>query len=246
MYYRSRMVVKEPYGEIIMKIEEDLNDAGKRLKRARILAGISTRREFQTKHNISANTLQGWEQGKNPLSEKGARRVVEAFKEEGLICSVEWLLSGNGMPPRPYEMLNTGLEEAASHDTNLATQNLQEEEAIYQETQVFKRHNQNAIVISVIDDAMDPYISVGDYVGGIRIRGDEINAFLENLCIVELEDHNIIARFLHAGANPGTYTLSCTNPKTTVSMPNYHNVRIISAAPVVWHRRKLATMRGQD
>lgn len=229
-----------------MKIENSLNTAGERLKRARILAGISTRREFQHKHSISANTLQGWEQGKNPLSEKGAKRVIEAFKEEGLICSIEWLMHGTGMPPRPYEMLNTGIESVIREDIDLATHNIKEEEAIYQETQIFKRQNPNSIVISIIDDAMEPYISIGDYVGGMRLHGSDINLFLDNPCIVELEDHNIIARFLHAGANHGTYTLSCTNPKTTVSMPNYHNVRILSAAPIVWHRRKLTAMRLQD
>ena len=81
-----------------MSIDQALASSGERLRRARILAGISTRREFEEKHQISANTLQGWEQGKNPLSQKGARRVINALKEEGLICTVEWLINGTGMP----------------------------------------------------------------------------------------------------------------------------------------------------
>ena len=82
-----------------MNIEKTLITPGERLRRARVLAGLATRREFEAKYRISANTLQGWEQGKNPLSEKGAKRVVEAFTHEGLMCTLEWLLHGTGMPP---------------------------------------------------------------------------------------------------------------------------------------------------
>lgn len=229
-----------------MKIEKSLNTAGERLKRARILSGISTRREFEKKHSISANTLQGWEQGKNPLSQKGAKRVVEAFKEEGLICSVDWLMHGTGMPPRPYEMLSTGISEKGKTDTSIATLNLREEEAIYQETQLFKDQNPNSIVISVVDDSLEPYYSIGDYIGGIKVYGEEVNLFLGSPCIIELQEQDIVSRFIHAGANPNTYTLSCTNPKTTASIPNYNNVRIVSAAPIVWHRKKLSILRSKE
>src|SRR3990167_671549 len=87
-----------------MLIEKNLTNSGDRLRRARILAGIATRREFEIKYQISANTLQGWEQGKNPLSKKGAKRIIEALKTEGVICSLEWLMNGTGVPPRPFEM----------------------------------------------------------------------------------------------------------------------------------------------
>src|SRR3989344_9374349 len=89
-----------------MLIEKNLAHSGDRLRRARILAGIATRREFEKKYQISANTLQGWEQGKNPLSKKGAKRVIEALKAEGLMCSLEWLMHGSGVPPRPFEIAN--------------------------------------------------------------------------------------------------------------------------------------------
>lgn len=227
----------------IMPDHNRLATSGGRLKRARVLAGISTRREFEKKHHISANTLQGWEQGKNPLSEKGARRIIEAFKNEGLICSIEWLLEGTGMPPRPYEMISSGVREALEEDAALAELNLHEEEAIYQETQLFKQNNPNAIIISVVDDSMEPYFSIGDYIGGIRLQEEKIKQFIGNTCIVELEDHSIIPRFLYAGLREDLYTLSCTNPKTTAPTINYYNVKIINAAPILWHRRKLSTLQ---
>ena len=222
-----------------MLIEKNLNHSGERLRRARILAGISTRRAFEEKYQISANTLQGWEQGKNPLSKKGAKRIVEALKNEGLICSPDWLINGNGVPPRAFEMLK---EIPAETDLeNLLNQmHLQEEQAIYQELQTFKTHNPNPIIITISDDTMEPQFREGDYVAGTRLtRPEDIQKHLGEPCIVELSDHTIIARHLHGDSKLGCYTLSCTNFRSKQAPLTISNAQIISAAPILWHRRKL-------
>ena len=223
-----------------MEIEKSLMTPGDRLKRARVLAGISTRREFEKKHKISANTLQGWEQGKNPLSEKGAKRVVQAFKWEGLICSIDWLLHGKGMPPRPYEMLSAGLKNTES--PQMGELNLREEENIYKETQLFKQQNPNSIILTVADDAMEPYLNVGDYIGGIQIPNEHLGRYTGNICILELENNLILPRLLQAGVRPGLYTAACTNPKTKITPLNLYDVKVICAAPILWHRRKLSSL----
>lgn len=223
-----------------MLIEKNLTNSGERLRRARILAGISTRREFEKKYKISANTLQGWEQGKNPLSKKGAKRVIEALKAEGLLCSVEWLLEGSGMPPRPFEILQSGLNE---HDTKTTQTNIEEEQAIYNELQIFKAQNPNPIIITVSDDSMEPQFHAGDYIGGIQLRKpEEINKYLGQVCIVELSNHMILPRYIHQGTEPGTYTLSSTNFQSKHAPLNIINTRILSSAPILWHRRKLSTL----
>lgn len=226
-----------------MTNENELKTSGERLKRARILAGITTRREFEEKYKVSANTLQGWEQDKNPLSSKGARRMIEAFKEAGLMCSLDWLMYGKGMPPRPFEMLQTGIREPLRYDKALGELNLKEEEAIYHETQLFKEKNLNPIVITIVDDAMEPFYSPGDYVGGVQIPIGNLEDFLGKACIIELENHQILPRFLYKGRIEGTYTLSSANPKTTSTSVNYYDVKIVNAAPIVWHRRKLTTLK---
>lgn len=223
-----------------MLIEKNLTHSGERLRRARILAGISTRREFEKKYRVSANTLQGWEQGKNPLSKKGAKRIIEALKIEGLICSLEWLMHGAGVPPRPFEM--SIMETSSETDLeNLFSQlNLQEEQAIYQELQTFKSHNPNPIIITISDDAMAPLYRVGDYVGGVRLsKPEDIQQHIGEPCIVELADHTILPRVIHADAESGLYTLSSINFQSKAAPLNIFNARIISAAPIVWHRRKL-------
>lgn len=222
-----------------MLIEKNLNHAGERLRRARTLAGISTRREFEEKYSISANTLQGWEQGKNPLSKKGAKRIVEALKNEGLICSLEWLMTGNGVPPRAFEMIRDITSEP-DFQNMLAQMHLQEEQAIYQELQAFKAHNPNPIIITISDDTMEPQYREGDYVAGVRLtKSEDIQKHLGEPCIVELSDHTILARYLHTDTKSGLYTLSCTNFRSKQGPLTLSNVQIISAAPILWHRRKL-------
>lgn len=226
-----------------MLIEKNLTHSGDRLRRARILAGISTRREFEKKYHISANTLQGWEQGKNPLSKKGAKRVIEALKSEGLICSVEWLMDGEGMPPRPFEMLTANY--SSEYDTNaiMSAVNMNEEAAIYQELQTFKTHNPNPIIITISDDSMAPQYQVGDYIAGTRLcTPEKISAHFGQACIVELSNHTILPRYIHAGKEPNTYTLSCTNHQSQSTPLNIFNTTIISAAPILWHRRKLSAL----
>lgn len=223
-------------------MEKKLLSAGDRLKRARILAGIDTRREFEKKYNISANTLQGWEQGKNPLSEKGARRVVEAFKSEGWLCSVEWLIHGTGMPPRSYETVNTGVKKPFQNDKSLMEINLREEEIIYREVQHFKENVPNAIILTLADDAMEPLYSAGDYIGGSLISGENVQRYINCACIIELENNLILPRYLQQGSRAGVYTASSLNPKSSSSPLNIYNVKVIRAAPIIWHRRKLSTL----
>lgn len=223
-----------------MLIEKNLMHSGDRLKRARILAGITTRREFEKKYDVSANTLQGWEQGKNPLSKKGAKRIIEALKTEGVICSLEWLLNGTGVPPRPFEISHHDITKENDLENFLNRLNLQEEQAIYQELQTFKSHNPNPIIITISDDAMAPQFCSGDYIGGIRLnKAEDIAAHLGEPCIVELADHTILPRYIHADNESGTYTLSSTNFQSKAAPLNIFNTRIISAAPILWYRRKL-------
>lgn len=223
-----------------MLIEKNLTHSGDRLRRARMLAGITTRREFEKKYQVSANTLQGWEQGKNPLSRKGAKRIIEALKIEGLMCSLEWLMQGTGMPPRPFEMSETPITTESDMESILSKLELQEEQAIYQELQTFKIHNANAIIITISDDAMEPQFKAGDYIGGVRLtKAEDIQLHLGQPCIVELIDHTILPRYIHADNESGTYTLSCTNFNSKSAPLNVFNAKIISVAPILWHRKKL-------
>ena len=91
---------------------------------------------------------------------------------------------------------------------------------------------------------MEPHYRMGDYIGGTRLTTPEaIAQFFGQACIVELCDHTIILRHIHPGKRPGTYTLSCTNHQSHSAPLNIFDAEIISAAPVLWHRRKLGNMQ---
>lgn len=184
-----------------------LSTPGERLKRARMLAGIATRREFAQRHGMSAHTLQSWEQGKSVLTTKGAQRLVSALQQEGWLCSVEWLLQGAGLPPRHF----IRHESVESH--------LSAETRIYREIQFFKETNPNAIVLTIADDTMEPFFSIGDTVGGIQFFDKEISRYLGMFCILELEHNQILTRLLQPSHQRERYTAACTHSKTTAAAP---------------------------
>jgi len=160
---------------------------------------------------------------------------------------MEWLMEGQGMPPRPFEMIHPGIASEGEMEETLKKANLQEEQAIYQELQAFKTHNPNPIIITISDDTMEPQYHAGDYIGGIRISAfAEIAAYFGQICIVELEDHAILPRYIHPSAEPGTITLSCTNHQSKNPPFNIFNAKVISVAPILWHRKKLTMLRTKD
>ena len=76
--------------------------AGRRVKMTRTLAGLS-RKDLEDKYGISMHTLQSWELGRNPLTDKAASKLVEIFHSTGVSCSMQWLLEGAGKSPALLE-----------------------------------------------------------------------------------------------------------------------------------------------
>ncbi|MFT3741661.1 MAG: hypothetical protein QM752_03170 [Gammaproteobacteria bacterium] len=205
---------------------------GKRLKTVRLMAGL-TRNGLEQKYNISASTIQSWEAAKaGGLTERGVQRVIPILRQEGIFCTSDWLLYGIGVPPQP-----TNLSTSEPLDTNNAYNALPEDKAIIKELLTFRELNPGVIDYLITDDGMAPYYCTNDYVGGKRRMGEMIHQLIGHDCIIETVNNEFLLRRLKAGASPDTYTLVCTNPDTTVKTPTLYDVRLISAAPVIWHRR---------
>lgn len=211
---------------------------GKRLKSLRTLADLS-RKALEEMYQISASTIQSWEDGKaGGLTEKGALRVTAALRNQGVQCSTEWLLYGAGIGPQLIENDNGRLAETVAEYQVKATGRSADDNAIMQELLVFRMHNQNAIDMVIIDDAMAPVYNIGDYVGGKRRTRQEIEQLIGTNCIVETANGEVMARRLKKGQKDGTYSLFGINPDTQLSYPTIYDVVVISAAPIIWHRRK--------
>lgn len=205
---------------------------GRRIKSARLLAGFS-RREFQKKFGVSSSTLQSWEIGRNPLNEKSALKLTGFLKTLNLFCSAEWLLYGIGAPPRTNEELKVSKLHSTEQNENFNI-NWDDDIAIQMEIETFCKANLNAVISLVNDDGMEPFYSIGDYVGGKRYTQDNL-AFNKHNCIVQFNDTIFIRRI---SIESDGCSLFCLNTNTTVKDPAIKIKKVEFVAPIIWHRKK--------
>jgi hypothetical protein len=86
---------------------------------------------------------------------------------------------------------------------------------------------------------MEPYYSIGDYVGGIVNSEKNIAKYDKLNCIVQLENGDQLIRRIIKDKKEDLFTLFCINPTTTVSTPIIFDQKIIRVAPIIWHRKKI-------
>ncbi len=204
---------------------------GKRLRTARMMIGL-TRKNLEERYGISASTVQAWEAAKaGGLTERGVARILPVLHQEGISCKAEWLLYEIGAGPQqcnsPLSTLEQELTEGSFLDNKLITQELL----------IFRSLHPGAIDLVVSDDGMGPNFHEGDYIAGIHRTGDWIKSVLGLDCIVQTISGSTLFRRVKQSARPGLYNLLCINPSTTVIETTLYNQSLISAAPVVWHRR---------
>ena len=195
--------------------------AASRLRGLRLQLGLS-RKKFQQATGISSNTLQAWELGKNHVTEKGALKLSLALEQMGVVCSVDWLLHGTGIPPR-------------SPHTSQTQQSFDEDARILKEVAYFEANNDASIVIIVMDDSMAPFYKAGDYVAGYQCSADKADLLLGENCIVTLYSGSILIRRLNKDIN-GCYNLYSLNPDTQAENAYVMDCKIQRIAQIVWHR----------
>jgi transcriptional regulator with XRE-family HTH domain len=209
---------------------------GKRLKSLRMMAGLS-RKALEDKYEVSASTMQSWEDAKaGGLTEKGAKRAIEVFRQEGIRCTIDWLLYGIGLPPQLSDKLFQ--QQIRLHESPEDRVEITEERAIVNELLAFRQHNPDAVEFIVPDDGMMPLYYKGDYVAGKRRYNEAINNVLDMDCIIETKENEVMLRRLKTGSKTGLYTLICLNPNANVAEFALHDREILCAAPVIWLRRK--------
>lgn len=192
-----------------------------------------SREQLSAVSKISASSLQNWEQERNKgLTEAGARRLVQAFREQGANCTVEWLLYDVGEKPTSPFSKSTMKELLKSPD----------EEIISKELKIFHELNPNSIDTVISDDGMTPIFLPGDYVAGKRYMGEEIKKTIGLPCILELETQELLVRMLEVGEEENKYNLYCANPNA-LTKKIYRNIEIKSSAPILWMRRKTAVRK---
>lgn len=204
-----------------------------RLKVARSIAGYGNRKDFCSHFDIPYDTLDAWERGKNPLTLKGAKRIVDVLNSVGIYCSGDWLMKGEGLSPRPLKEILPDMGIDLSGSLSLFEKNI----GLATEVSTFTTLNKDSIITIIRDESMLPFYEKGDYVGGIRLRGHNIINAIGKRCIVEFVDECIIVGQLQQSKKSYSYEVESAN-KNITKKPKMeeHLAEIAAVAPILWHR----------
>ncbi|MBS0186238.1 MAG: helix-turn-helix transcriptional regulator [Proteobacteria bacterium] len=190
-------------------------EKGMRLKSLRIKLGHSIH-EFSKLTKIPEPTLYSWEKGRSSLSLKGAKKILKSVEPSNEKRLLFWLMNG---------------EEEILGNLN---KNILEEILILQDVNYYLNSRDNSVVMIILDDSMLPFLSPGDYVGGIKKTGSQIPKHIGKWCIVETKDGSLYARNLEKSCEADLYNLSPL-------MTNYETMEAQSinfAAPISWIRKR--------
>jgi transcriptional regulator with XRE-family HTH domain len=208
---------------------------GRRLRMARALTGFS-RQELYEKIGIATSTIDTWESGRVELTERSAIRVCVSLKQVGIYCSSEWLLTGEGTPPRIMDeleksMLSTARAqvtyqlEASSGVKNKKIPSFVNED-IRRELSFFLNLHKDSIFHIVDRDFLNCRYKIGDCVAGIE---DDLQKLTGKVIIGVLKSgETLLCKLVNY------YNSDCT-VFLGVEKSN-EKEQIIRAAEVVWHR----------
>lgn len=213
-----------------MTKDETYKDCGKRVRIVITLCGMKLP-AFGKKYKISFSHLYAIEKGERILNEKTAERIANGVRQEGYSCTAKWLLEGAGRQPLKKERQEPIIEES-----KLILSSLSPELKIMKEATFFQKLSPDSIVSCVLDNGMEPFYSVGDYVGGIFFQNLK-EALGKDCIIITEEGEQLVRRFLE-GNKKGHYTLTCVNPFTKESPAILFDQCVKIVAPIVWHRRR--------
>lgn len=190
-----------------------------------------SRAEMEQKLNISESSLENWEYARfSGITERGAKKIQEACKKVGIDCTVQWLMYGIGL--RPTSPFLQHLNKA------LGISSINEAEIIAQELNTFHQLNIGGIDTIINDNGMLPCFMPGDYVAGIQLFNNDIEQAIDKPCIVKTIDGKVFVRLVKKQTDSKSYSLVCSNSDTSVEPIVLNDVTLLSAAPVIWIRRK--------
>ena len=175
-------------------------ERGRRLKQARLLTGMTITDLTQDRF-INYNTFCAWESGRHAgLTLKGAKKAIKRLGEYGVECSLDWLMSGMGYPPKRV----TDLAQANTQPPHrsLTTEALE----------VLKLKFPGFVVCPIEDDAMLPIYHKGDYLLGPQANKGELKRFDGQPVIATLTSGETIVRMVQVLPDHKDIKLVSNNP----------------------------------
>lgn len=206
-----------------------------------ILDAFIAIRDFERKTGKHYSSIQHWiDVNKNGLPETSLNEFLNCLKVCGIECSREWMMYGTGVAPKKIDTLTliAGDEVSQKRLKKNRGDEVQTQQ-IAEELNTFLKWDKEAVSYVVPDDAMEPQFVKGEIVAGIRRYGTGLEKLIGHDCIVLIQNQGeFCIRRLQKGNLPGLFHLTTTNANTHATEAFMSDVRVVSAAPVVWTRRK--------
>ena len=93
-----------------------LDSCGKRLRYLRKISRLS-RTQLSYKYEISANSLKFWESSDKELGEHVINKLMEIYKDQGIIFNRDWIIYGTGELPKSLSKVKESIVTSSSLDT---------------------------------------------------------------------------------------------------------------------------------
>jgi hypothetical protein len=205
---------------------EVIAERASRIREVRRMLGM-TRKEL-VDLGLALGSVQNWEDGRqNGLTQKGAGRLVEAFRLSGAIVTEQWLMEGEEPGPvlAPKTIKDLEVRPAiCSGDIDKLVRDILH--LLYA--------NVGPIADTIISsDVLAPMFFTGDCVAGIRYTKDEADKALEQFCIVQTADGKLLVGYLSKTPS-GEYQLT-----THWQNKEKKLVDVYSAAPIAFRLGRL-------
>ena len=177
-----------------LRSNQETRSIGARFRSARSLVPDLNRKSFCERYGINRYTMQSWENGLHVSKGKNVEKFIEALAREGVFCTSEWLIEGQGDPARPMasQLLKRpdSSEMVLSEDPGLLSPLM---EIARDMVEFYGAKGQNLQSFCLPDDAMAPKFLMNDVVIGQRIETSHDRAH-QRYCMVELGQGRMIVR----------------------------------------------------
>ncbi len=225
--YEHPRVAKREGKLVVYATDLDLQRMRERCSRLRSIRNSLhlPRRVFEEKYGIPPGTMQNWESPRyGGFGESGAHRIAHAFLSEGVQCDVNWLLYGVGQKPKiptPMHRVVVGSGKVDLPD---------------QELELFRQLYKETLDWVIRDDALAPWLEVGDVVAGRCFRESNLRKGIGSLCIIELSEEHTVVRMLLGVDDEGMCRIDWPQPNLR-QFTAAETVKPLRIAPVQWIRK---------
>lgn len=219
-----------------IEIPLEIQERARRLRFLRKMTRLSMK-EFAQLCNLGLTTINYWEQGYSSITERGAKKVIKALREEGIECSSIWLLSGLGTKPKITDPSKLSKINYPSVETS--SQLIREENSDYlsgkikEELNLFQSIHPDNLVYLIKNESMMPLYCKGDIVAGKKLTGKNMELANGIDCIVEIEKNSLEVRRVRIGHATNSFDLYVINPEASLEFPPLRNSKINALAPII-------------